>query len=85
MCGSAVTPNVMLAFGERVIERHEQIVHRTFEALDERRGDRCGTGGDADRRRLDVAEAILDGFAHADVPSSSAARSPFHRDLPPAP
>ncbi len=41
-----------LRIRERVIDRRDQIVDRSLEALDEGRGDPLRSGGDVDRRRL---------------------------------
>ena len=53
--------------GERVLERHEQIVDRAVEALDERGGDALRPGRDVNRRRLELEAVLRIGLAHPRV------------------
>ena len=53
--------------GQRVLERHQQVVDRAIELLHERGGDALRAGLDVDRRRHQLEAVLRIGLAHARV------------------
>ena len=67
--------------GQRVLERHQQIVNRAIELLDERGGDALRAGLDVNRRRHQLEAVLRIGLAHARVEIEQRDALAVDRDL----